>query len=77
MKKHNQKFFKELVYEMEERTGAMNTDHPQCPHCGATMNFTGGDLPIGEGHWDCDNCGYNFKEDDLDKAHDWYNNKYL
>lgn len=43
-----------------------NTDHPTCPQCGATMDFHGGDLPIGEGYWDCPSCGFSFKENDLD-----------
>ena len=41
-------------------------DHPTCPDCGATMDFHGGDLAIGDGYWDCPGCDYSFTEDDLE-----------
>ena len=58
-----------------------NTDHPDCPKCGSTMNFYGhddnGDFPYGEGYWECPSCGFSITEADLqpgfDKVWDKYN----
>ena len=53
-------YLRDLLYDAGE------SDHPYCPKCDATMNFFGhdenGDFPIGEGHWDCPNCGFTFYE---------------
>ena len=47
--------------------GQGDSDHPDCPKCGATMSFCGGDdVPVGEGYWKCMSCGYSFCEDDLE-----------
>ena len=45
--------------------GEGNPDHPDCPVCGSTMNFHGGDRQMGEGYWDCSGCDFTFTEDDL------------
>lgn len=42
-----------------------NPDTPTCPQCGATMQFHGGDLAIGDGYWDCPGCSFTFTENDL------------
>lgn len=47
----------------------LNTDHPDCPQCGCTMDFYGhdenGDFPIGEGYWKCNSCGFQISENEL------------
>lgn len=47
-----------------------DSDHPDCPDCGARMNFYGhdddGDFPIGDGYWSCPSCGFKITEDELD-----------
>lgn len=47
--------------------GEGNTDTPECPRCGETMQFHGGELAFGEGYWDCSNCGFTVKEEELDQ----------
>lgn len=46
-----------------------DSDHPNCPQCESTMNFYGhddsGDFPLGEGYWECCNCGFKVTEDEL------------
>lgn len=46
-----------------------DSDHPECPHCGSTMNFYGrddnGDFPIGEGYWECESCSFKIREDEV------------
>ena len=46
-----------------------DSDHPSCPSCKSTMNFYGhdedGDFPIGEGYWECPNCGFKITEEEL------------
>lgn len=46
-----------------------DSDHPECPHCGSTMNFYGhdnsGDFPIGEGYWECEGCNFKIREDEV------------
>lgn len=40
-----------------------------CPDCGTYhMRFTGGELPYGDGLWQCDSCGFELNEDMLDTA---------
>lgn len=60
-----------LKYMIENPWDAKgNSDHPDCPDCGCTMNFFGhdknGDFPMGEGYWECPACNYSIREDDLD-----------
>jgi C4-type Zn-finger protein len=47
----------------------IDTDHPTCPQCGATMDFHGhdenGDFALGEGYWICNSCNYKVKESEL------------
>ena len=46
--------------------GNYDTDHPECPECGATMEFHGGDdRPVGDGYWECDICGFKITEDEV------------
>lgn len=54
--------FAEAVYY-----GEGDTDHPDCPRCGDTMEFHGGDRPYGEGYWDCSSCDYSFTEERLNR----------
>lgn len=46
-----------------------DSDHPECPNCGSTMNFNGhddnGDFPIGEGYWECEGCNFKIREDEV------------
>jgi len=46
-----------------------DSDHPDCPKCGARMNFYGhdenGDFPLGEGYWECPDCGFSITENEL------------
>ena len=55
-----------MYYSWENR---MDTDHPDCPQCGSTMDFHGhddsGDFPIGEGYWECPGCGFKVIESEL------------
>lgn len=48
---------------------SIDSDHPDCPHCGCTMDFYGhdetGDFVYGEGYWECNGCGFKITEDDL------------
>ena len=50
-------------------TSDMDTDHPECYHCGSKMDFYGhdenGDFYFGDGYWECDSCGFKIKEDEL------------
>lgn len=62
-----EKFLRQLANDVYDGFAGRDTDHPKCPQCGKRMSFTGGDLPHGEGHWDCDNCGYNFTEDEMNE----------
>ena len=59
-------FLKRLANDVFYGHSGRDTDHPRCPQCGKRMTFYGGDLEIGEGHWECD-CGYNFTEDELNE----------
>ena len=61
------KFLKDLARDVYEGHSERDTDHPTCPQCGSQMDFYGGDLPIGDGHWDCENCGYSFTEDEMNE----------
>ena len=46
-----------------------DSDHPECPRCECTMNFYGhddnGDFPLGEGYWECPDCGFKITENEL------------
>ena len=67
--KNLNKFFKSLAKELQDNEGNFDTDHPDCPCCGSTMNFYGhddnGDFAYGDGYWKCPSCGYKFSENDL------------
>ena len=63
MPKNYRGFRKELAEEVY--MCGENADTPECPRCGETMQFHGGDLPLGEGYWDCSNCGFMVKENEL------------
>lgn len=47
----------------------IDSDHPNCPRCGGTMDFHGhdddGDFAYGEGYWECDSCGFKVTENDV------------
>lgn len=47
----------------------IDSDHPDCPECGNTMDFYGhdekGDFPQGEGYWECSSCGFKIYEREL------------
>lgn len=58
-------FLKKLASDVYWGDTGRDTDHPKSPQCGKRMTFYGGDLAIGEGHWDCSNCGYSFTEDEM------------
>ena len=67
-------FKKALMNDVYWGTG--NPDNPECPECGAKMIFHGSaeNLPIGEGYWECLNCGFEYGESDLDDDlidYDW------
>ena len=57
------KFLKEQAYNVYYGQG--NPDHPDCPHCGSTMEFHGGERDLDTGYWDCPGCDFTFTEDDL------------
>lgn len=61
----SERFFKRLARDVYYGDTNRDTDHPKCPECGERMTFYGGDLAIGEGHWDCENCGFTFTESEL------------
>ena len=74
MAKNYRGFRKELavkVYDNEE-----GADTPECPRCGETMQFHGGDLAIGQGYWDCSNCGFKVEENELDQYNDYVTDPY-
>ena len=55
-----------IVRQAEKVIGSSaDSDHPTCPECGATMDFNGGSLSLGDGYWECPDCGFSFTEDDL------------
>lgn len=58
---------KDMVNYPWEYSG--NSDHPDCPKCGNSMNFHGhddnGDFPFGEGYWECPNCRFKISEEQL------------
>ena len=58
---------KNMMYAPWDNPG--DSDCPDCPYCGGTMNFYGhddnGDFPIGEGYWECPDCGYKVTEKKL------------
>lgn len=58
-----EKFLKKMAKDVYWGNG--EPDHPKCPNCKSTMDFHGGDLPIGEGYWDCPGCDFSFSEEDL------------
>ena len=60
-------FLKRLANDVHDGFTGRDNDYPKCPQCGKRMSFTGGDLSYGEGHWDCDNCGYSFTEDEMNE----------
>lgn len=60
-------FLRKLANDVYDVCSKRDTDHPKCPQCGKRMNFIGGDLPEGEGHWDCNNCGYSFTENEMNE----------
>ena len=60
-----EKFTKKLAKDVYYDIG--DTDHPQCPVCGAKMTFHGGALEYGDGYWDCPDCDFTFTEDDLSR----------
>ena len=47
----------------------IDSDHPDCPRCGCSMNFYGhndlGDFEYGEGYWECTSCGYKITDNDV------------
>ena len=47
----------------------IDSDHPDCPRCGNTMDFYGhddsGDFDYGKGYWECSSCGFKITEDDM------------
>ena len=55
--------------------GIDDSDAPPCPRCGAIMTFYGGDLPLGEGHWDCPECGFGVTEEELEPYKDRANDE--
>ena len=57
-------FAKELARKVVN--GESDADSPDCPDCGSTMCFHGGDLELGDGYWECPDCGYSITEDDLE-----------
>ncbi|MBR3354580.1 MAG: hypothetical protein IKG47_04390 [Oscillospiraceae bacterium] len=45
-----------------------DSDHPECPICGSTMNFHGeaeGFTILGEGFWECPDCGKKITENEF------------
>lgn len=70
------KFFTNLAYDLNWGFDDpdINTDHPECPKCGAIMNFhgqdsSGRDYAQGYAYWECDSCGFNFDENTV-RAYD-------
>lgn len=67
----NLRSWKKKLRNMLESTwdSSIDADHPDCPHCGSTMDFYGhdddGDFPPGEGYWKCSSCGFQIREDEL------------
>ena len=51
------------------RDSDIDSDHPNCPRCGGTMDFHGqddaGDFAYGEGYWECDSSGFKVTENDV------------
>ena len=60
-------FFKRLARDVYYGDTGRDTDHPKCPQCGKRMTFHGGDLPLGDGYWECSRCGFSFSEDELEE----------
>lgn len=60
------RFAKKLVNDVYWGIG--NPDEPKCPHCPTMMKFHGDadNLKIGEGYWECPNCGFKYDENELD-----------
>lgn len=61
-------FFEHLghaLYNMYGTETIPDTDHPDCPHCGTTMDFHGDDmhLDLGDEYWECPSCGFTFGYD--------------
>ena len=71
------KFFKHFAYSMFDMVGGAeypDTDHIECPDCGAPMAFHGDDmdLSIGEEFWECRNCGFRFMPSDFNRYACYY-----
>ncbi len=60
-------YLKDLV--LNPRDYSENPDHPACPECSSLMNFYGhdddGDFALGDGYWECPDCGYQISESDI------------
>lgn len=70
----HEKFFKHFAYSMFEGGGDYpDTEHFNCPDCGAPVVFHGDDmnLPVGEEFWVCTSCGFRFMPDDF-HPYRWY-----
>ena len=73
----HEKFFKHFAYSMFAENGSgeyPDTDHINCPDCGAPMAFHGDDmnLPIGEEFWECKDCGFSFMSSDFNQYEYYY-----
>ncbi len=64
------KWKRDLRHAVDEPWNSdIDSDHPDCYECQSTMNFYGhddsGDFPIGEGYWECPNCGFKITESEV------------
>ncbi len=68
----NLKKWKRALYEDLMDGYVRDTDHPDCPKCGGTMNFYGhdedGDYDEGEGYWKCSDCDFSVTEEEVYNA---------
>ena len=55
---------------------SINTDLQTCPRCGGSMPFHGGTIAIGEGYWECVNCGFRVVENELNQYYSDYINSF-
>lgn len=71
----NNKFFKHFAYSFYDNGGEYpDTEHFECPECGALVEYHGDDmnLPVGEEYWECTSCGFKFMISDIEEYEYYY-----
>ena len=63
------KFLQALAREIAYNEKELDVDNPECPQCGGHMHFFGHDdnkdYELGEGYWECSDCGLHFDETEV------------